>query len=243
VHPRASDRHDASLKDLIAHVRLAPKEITTRTHAIYAAILEGSPYVRAANFTTLHSDDLETLFDLYDTSFFSGQCSSLVRAAHSALRFRISKRMTSAGGKTTRERRRVATGSVQVVYEIAVSAVLLFHTFHDVERPITVTGIRCRDRLEALQRVFEHELVHLVELLLWDRSNCEHPRFQSIAARLFGHTANTHALVTPRERAADKFRVSPGDHVERRVQSPVSKQRCGSGRPREKSPRAGVSTS
>jgi hypothetical protein len=126
-----------------------------------------------------------------------------------ALQFRLSKRMTSAGGKTTRFKPRGGP----VFFEIAVSTTLLFQTFHDVERPITVAGIVCRDRLEALQRVVEHEIVHLIEMLLWTHSSCSANRFQSIAARAFGHVEHTHQLITPRERALRKFGIRTGDRV------------------------------
>lgn len=126
-----------------------------------------------------------------------------------SLQFRLSKRMTSAGGKTTRFKPRGGPEH----FEIAVSTTLLFQTFHDVERPITVAGIVCRDRLEALQRVVEHEIVHLIEMLLWKHSSCSADRFQSIAARAFGHVEHTHQLITPRERALRKFGIRPGDSV------------------------------
>ena len=53
----------------------------------------------------------------------------------------------------------------KVEYEITISATLLFNTFQDVDRPVTVGGLVCRDRVEAFQRIFEHELLHLAEFL------------------------------------------------------------------------------
>jgi hypothetical protein len=63
--------------------------------------------------------------------------------------------------------------------------------------------MHCDDRLQALQRIFEHELVHLAELVCWNDSDCAAARFQDIARRLFLHRAHTHQLVTRRERAAE----------------------------------------
>jgi hypothetical protein len=122
--------------------------------------------------------------------------------------------MTMAAGKTGRRELRDRSGVVvKRRYEIAVSTTLLFQTFRDEQRPIHVTGIVCRDRLEALQRVFEHELVHLIEMLVWNHSSCTAGRFQSIASRFFGHTEHTHQLITPHEHAWTKFGVKPGDRV------------------------------
>jgi hypothetical protein len=106
--------------------------------------------------------------------------------------------MTHAGGKTARYRARNGEKS----YEIAIASSMLFDGFRQTDRLITVCGLECRDRLEALQRIFEHELVHLAELLCWGDSDCTAARFQDIAARLFLHRAHTHNLITRRERAA-----------------------------------------
>ncbi|MBI2481332.1 MAG: hypothetical protein HYV60_22635, partial [Planctomycetia bacterium] len=127
-------------------------------------------------------------------------------------------RMTQAAGKATRVQHRDRhTKEVGTEYEIAVSTTLLFQTFHDVDRPIVMSGIECRDRLEALQRILEHELVHLIEFIIWQQSSCSAARFQSIANRYFGHTEHTHQLITPRERAFAKFGVRAGSRVSFRV--------------------------
>jgi hypothetical protein len=83
----------------------------------------------------------------------------------------------------------------------------------DDHRPITVSGILCRDSLAAMQRILEHEIVHLIELLLWSESSCSKARFQSITRRFFGHTEHKHQLITPRERVIVKYGIQPGQKV------------------------------
>jgi len=87
-------------------------------------------------------------------------------------------------------------------------------TFGDIDRPVIVCGVVCRDRLEALQRIMEHEIVHLVEVLLWGKSNCAMDSFKALAGRIFGHTQSAHGLVTPRERAAVELGIKVGDWVQ-----------------------------
>jgi hypothetical protein len=107
------------------------------------------------------------------------------------LRFRLSSRMTSAGGRTSRFR--LPDG--RLWYEISIACSLLFQGFSDEDREVTVCGIPCETRLRALLHIFEPELVHLIENLCWFESNCSASRFQDITSRLFGHRAHTHELI------------------------------------------------
>ena len=52
-----------------------------------------------------------------------------------------------------------------VSFEIAVAGPMLFEGFGLDDRRIAACGIECSSRLDALERVFEHELVHLREEL------------------------------------------------------------------------------
>lgn len=186
--------------------------VTQRTREIYERLLVGSKYVDSGNFRTIHPDDLKSLFDSYDELFFRQRLRSAL--ANAPLAFRFSKKMTQAAGRTARRELRSRTGHViRVEYEIAISSTLLFYSFDDAYRQISVNGIECRDRLTALQRVFEHELIHLAEMLVWNESSCSGRRFQSIAERLFGHSEHTHRLITPREKAITQFGIRPGDRV------------------------------
>ena len=129
------------------------------------------------------------------------------------LGFRVSSRMTRAGGKTIRTRPR-PTRKVPAPpphYEIAVSSTLLFQTFGDIARPVEVVGLACRDRLDALQRIFEHELIHLAEFLATGSSSCSAAPFQAVARSMFGHLKAVHDLVTPRELAEATHALRVGD--------------------------------
>jgi hypothetical protein len=192
--------------------QLTAHQIHDKQRAIYDSVLRDSEYLNGGNFTRIHTSDIRRLFDLYDDLFFEGRCRKLL--GDTPLYFRLSKRMTRSGGMATRrERRSPDSNRVQIEYEIAVSTTLLYQTFQDNHRPIVMSGIECRDRLEALQRVLEHEMTHLVEMLIWVESSCSAPRFQSIANRFFGHTDHRHQLITPREHALTKFGIRAGDRV------------------------------
>jgi len=179
-----------------------------RAH-VRQGVLAASRHLRTANFGAIHPHDLRLVFEHYDACVFGGRIAR--RLDDTPLTFGLAPRMTSAAGKTAvwTDRR-----SGRRRYELRVSTAVLFGCFRaDDHRPVLCCGLVCADRLDALQRVMEHEITHLLELLLWDHSRCAQARFQAIARRLFGHTEHTHALITPAERAFVSFGVHPGAKV------------------------------
>lgn len=201
--------------ELLEHIRSSKPtlaQIRAKTRQVYDRLLAESRWIRDGNFRSIHSHDLQALFGYYDELFFDGLLGPSARASNTPLTFRISKRMTRVGGTTTKFRHTNRPGR-HASYEIAVSSTLLFSTFHDVDRSIIVSGIECHDRVEALQRIFEHELMHLTELVIWNDSSCSQHRFHSLSFQFFSHTEATHQLITPTERAATRFGIKAGDRV------------------------------
>lgn len=167
-----------------------------------------SRVVMTANFANIHLNDLRMLFDLYDECLLSGRLRKAL--GNREIGFRFAPRMTRTAGTTSRMRNH-RTGVES--FEIAIASSMLFDGFRDGDhREVTVCGVECETRLEALQRVFEHELVHLLEFLCWQQSKCSQPRFQHIASNWFLHRAHTHAMITRRERAAVSG-IRPGARV------------------------------
>jgi len=184
-----------ALTALIMNQKLSAAEIEDRFGRVEATVLTQSPFLRQANFDRIHPRDLELLCRACDQIVFGGQLSAAL--GNTPIGFRLSNRMTSAGGRTSRLRFRDGT----LRYEIAIACGLLFQSFSDQDRSIQVCGLHCANRLQALIHIFEHELVHLVEFLCWGDSNCSGSRFQEIAGRIFGHRSHKHELITWKERA------------------------------------------
>jgi hypothetical protein len=199
------------LKRLLS-LRYSPEEAASKAEQIHRGALDAAPHFTSANFEAIAPADLNRLFELYDAEFFGGLLEAMLREDRAfPIDFRLSARMTNAGGKTFR---RTLTRPVRIVsYEIAISTLLLFQTFHEIDRPVEVVGLICVDRLEALQRIFEHELLHLAEFLATEQSSCKGPLFQTLARSIFGHKAVVHNLVTPREIAAANHAIRIGDIV------------------------------
>src|SRR5215831_20978531 len=111
------------LADLAVHSDLPEPAIRDRVREIEHALLSNSRCIRVANFTSINSQDLALLFDAYDFRFFDGECRRALDGRR--LAFRLSTRMTKAGGKTTCFR----TNSGDVFFEIAIACGLLFDSF------------------------------------------------------------------------------------------------------------------
>jgi hypothetical protein len=193
------------------------EEVENRARRIYESMLSQSPQIRAGNFTVIGTDDLQRLFGWYDSAFFRGRLGEMLHedGAH-PMAFRLSRRLVRAAGQTIRNVRRVKCDgkpALKIDYEITVSTTLLFNTFQNVERTVTVGGLVCNDRLESLQRIFEHELLHLAEFLGWGRSNCRAENFNKLSRRIFAHEAAFHDLITPHEQASVAFDIRVGDRV------------------------------
>jgi hypothetical protein len=202
----------AALRDVVCQRRIIEGDRRELCYQVGQQTLAASRVMSTPNFVVTTASDLQGMAERYDQLFFDGHCLALAR--HHGMQFRWSKRMTSTGGKTVRTIQTDRRSGVQKThYEIVLSTPLLFQTFGDLQRPIRVTGLLCTNRLQAMQRILEHEMIHLVEMLVWDDSCCAAPRFQSIAGRLFGHTEHKHDLITQQERAARKFNIRVGSRV------------------------------
>lgn len=201
------------LSRLAGEVALTKFSVSVRDRLrceIHQQMLLTSRCLDGPNFHKVGPDDVSRMIRLYDDRFFGGK---ILRAASAeGISFHLSSRMTSVGGKLITQ---YPEGDYEGRrhFELVLSSTLLFQTFEDVTRPIEVAGCVCKDRLEAMQRIAEHEFVHLVEMLIWNDGNCSEARFQSIASRYFGHTDYQHNLITQRERAAIKFNIRVGDDV------------------------------
>lgn len=188
--------------------------IAEKNQAIAAALCDRSKNIRGANFEEITGEDVATLFALYDEQYFAGWLGRMIEQnSPRPMRFRVSSRMTKAGGKTTRRPIRGAFRKRRYAYEIAIATRLLFLSFADAQREVRIGGVACRSRIEALQRVMEHEIIHLIELLQWGQSSCNQPRFKKLIRNIFGHTEVRHDLVTPAEDAAVKHQVAVGSMV------------------------------
>lgn len=187
-----------------SELNFSPPEIIKRTRRINNEARSGIVNFHQGNFIRIGTQDFRKLFELYDEYFFDGYFG---KNYNGKIVFDLSKRMTNAGGKVTQRKD-------SDVFKITLSTHLIFNTFNRDKRDIRVNGLVCSDRLEAVMRILEHEIVHLIELITFKQSSCKQTRFREMAHRLFLHTETTHQLVTQTEAAQRDFQLHIGDTVE-----------------------------
>ena len=188
--------------------RLPADLIRERQQHIAQRILIESKLLRQENFQVLCIEDLKLLYQLYDEIFCQSAISSEICRTKSELTLRLGNRLTSAGAKTTIFRRYRRTR-----YDIAFSTMLLAQSFTTPGQAHWVAGLLCDSRLQALQRLMEHELIHVIELLAFGKSSCGARRFKQLATNLFRHACSHHRLISPGDRLRTELGLRVGDHV------------------------------
>lgn len=202
----------------LASIEFSESEILEKNRRIRERVLSQSREMSGENFSRVSGTDLKALFDEIDREYFNGELGKLERSKSSKeMLFRLSSRATRSGGTTFRHVRKGGVMSGfwrQVWFEISISQRLLFLNFEGDGRAITVGGRPCSSRLEAMQRIMEHEMMHLWELLLYGKSSCRASRFKTLIQRIFGHTESAHRLITPTEKAIETHQIRIGQTVE-----------------------------
>jgi hypothetical protein len=184
-------------------------EAENKRKEISRNLISASDRINGKSIHTISTADLELLFGLYDRIFLDHWFHRYYRGN---LRFSLSDRMTKSAGKTICRRDIHQTRPEEMVIEIRIGVDFLFQ-YDQIEGGKTVCGIRTSNSLEALQLVFEHELCHAVEFILFGKSSCAQQRFKTLANNLFGHMESYHRLPTYKQIASQKFGLQIGDVI------------------------------
>jgi hypothetical protein len=145
--------------------------------------------------------DIKKLFSLYDQYFFNNRLSR-----HINMNFELSNKLTKSAGN-------IRFNTKQNSAKITFSLPRIFVVDYKNESGYLVNGLLCKSPIDALMRVMEHELTHLIEFILYGNSNCNDARFIQLSYQLWGHTENKHHLGidTPTQTTLYGFRK--GDKV------------------------------
>ena len=152
--------------------------IVERRTIIYDHIL--SMMGGICNPNQLCISDIQLIYDEYNNMFFYG---SLPKIS-----FELSRKMTKSGGIYTEK-----NGEKK----IKISVPIVLGCFGSGETKLSANGINVYNRIEALQQIIEHEIIHLYIYTNNTAKRNEHhgETFKKMAKETFGHTECTHKLI------------------------------------------------
>ncbi|MDR3553106.1 MAG: hypothetical protein P4L75_08285 [Clostridia bacterium] len=168
-----------------------------------------SDNVKNGNFEALSPADLELLFLLYNEIFFCGFFRDLYGGR---MKFTLSHQFVRSAGLTRFPRNFFSLPPENRVIEIKISLNHLA-AYDLTQREKPVAGLPTSDRLDALLLVFEHELCHAAEFLLYGTSSCRGKRFKALSGCIFGHKSSVHGLPSRPEVNALRYGLAAGDAV------------------------------
>ena len=210
---------DTAFRRWLEEAEVAAGDSAAMRADLKARLQRDSPTLNADNFSRLSNADIALTVRGIDDTWLGGRMQRTLDGLGIPLEYRLAKRLTSAGGKTTIYRKR-GTGRHGPIdhIDIGLSTHLLFHTFSPVSpgaaiKEVKACGVPCADGIDAMILIAQHEVVHVAEFVTAGASKCTKPWFQRVAHRIFGHTAHTHELLTTAERAAKQLNLRPGDRV------------------------------
>ena len=195
----------ATDRQTIAAKKLSASDISARIDVIQKSFLNVAKSAESFNFSKIELNDFRKLFTLYDICFFDRYFTNYHKGY---IKFYLSTRMVAAAGKT-----HYWSSGNQKMFEIGIAISMLYNNFRGQLGATEVSGILCRNRLEAMMRVLEHEIVHVIEFDIFGWSDCKADRFFSIASGIFGHKTVTHSLMTNQGIAALVNKVKIGSQV------------------------------
>lgn len=149
---------------------------------------------------------LNEMFRLYDYWFFGGLLAYALNKRNGSVTFEVTPRMTSVAGSCS-------TLGI-CTYLIKLSSEQLKKL--TPQNLYMINGIIPQNRVEGLQLVFEHELLHMILSLFINDISGHNQLFKDIAKMLFGHTDFRHQIGREVQEGAGKYsrgNLNVGDEV------------------------------
>lgn len=160
--------------------KLSDDEIDTIRNTIYNEFKQYKDSV-----TDMTEKDLEVLFSRYDELCFGGDIRNHIKDVRYKLQFKTSGEETFTTEGTCNHKTCDYTITIPIEY------------FSNVNGITNVAGHPCKDQLECLLRVIEHEMIHLI-IFIFCRDNFitdQHgPLFMDMANDLFRHSDHRHYI-------------------------------------------------
>jgi len=183
--------------------------INKKRERIKTKLYEESQNIKTVDFTKISDNDLYILYNLYDEIFLESWFKENFKGK---IKFKMSRQLSKAAGSTKTKKNIAAIKPIDIEFEIKISLNHLTN-FDKIDRNKYVGGIEVKNKLDSLLLVFEHELCHVIEFLIYKKSDCNKENFRNLILNLFGQKETTHKLVSTREANYHEYGFMPGDKV------------------------------
>jgi len=192
------------------NIKYNDETINAKRKAVTEGLLKESKNIISGKIDCISILDLRILYEYYDRLFFNNWFRDNFEGQ---ILYELSRRMTKSAGitKCPKNISQMKPEQIRVIICIGVD---FFFKFDYLEGSKNVCGIETHNSVEALQIVFEHELIHAIEFLIFHSSSCKEQRFMQAAKDLFGHTQSHHHLPSNRRIASEKMGINIGDKVQ-----------------------------
>lgn len=192
------------------NIKYNDETIKTKRKAVTEGLLKESTNINSGKIECISVLDLCILYEHYDKNFFNNWFKNNFKGQ---ILYELSRRMTKSAG-ITKCPKNISQMRLEQVRIIICIGVEFFFRFDHLEGSKIVCGIEAHNSLEALQIVFEHELIHALEFLMFHTSNCNGQRYKDTAKNIFNHTQSHHQMPTNRKIASEKLGINIGDKVQ-----------------------------
>jgi hypothetical protein len=154
-------------------------------------------------YPTITEDMMKEIYEYYNTHFFYGLLRKQV--GNKGIIFEVSNKATRAAG----------SARMSIPIRVMLSEKIFSEVTEKNILSVTANGLHVTNRMDAILRVMEHELTHVILSTSDDDSHLIEGHgnlFKTIVLNLFGHTATTHSLIVSKN-LLNKQRLSK-DQVE-----------------------------
>ncbi len=183
--------------------------ISEKRIQIKNALFEKSTNIKTENFDKISDKDLYILFELYDEIFLKKW---FKQNFEGKIKLILSRQLKSAAGNTRTKKNIAQIQNEDLEFEVKISLNHLVN-FDKINRCKYVGGIEVFSKLDSMMLVFEHELCHVIEFIIFKKSSCKKKPFKELIYNLFGQTESTHKLVSANEINVREFGLRLGDKV------------------------------
>jgi|TARA_B100000524_G_scaffold345916_1_gene245278 hypothetical protein len=201
---------------------ISEKEKREKTKFVYDFLLKNVFKKTKFELTNKHVKDT---FIILDKVYFNYNISKFIKKTNSRISWKATSKLTKTAGFCKYKYFSDNYGNFDYgIYEINISKKIIDNIFDNKKiKSLKINGLHCKDRLECLINLYQHEITHLLIAIFCTKDGIGmggHTRmFKNLAYNLFGHTEYKHFLLdgdslkTEEEIKTNKTNLEIGDKI------------------------------